>query len=54
MVFASAGHLFPYRVTPDGKVEALESIAYACEVQTVPKTSSSSLLPLKTSARWPA
>ncbi|HEX7182604.1 MAG TPA: PP2C family protein-serine/threonine phosphatase [Thermoanaerobaculia bacterium] len=33
MVFASAGHLFPYRVTPDGKVEALESIAYPLGVR---------------------
>ncbi|HEX9799889.1 MAG TPA: PP2C family protein-serine/threonine phosphatase [Thermoanaerobaculia bacterium] len=31
--FASAGHLFPYRVTPDGKVESLESIAYPLGVR---------------------
>lgn len=33
MVFASAGHLFPYRVAPDGKVEALESVAYPLGVR---------------------
>ncbi len=31
--FASAGHIFPYRVTPDGRVEALESIAYPLGVR---------------------
>jgi hypothetical protein len=31
--FASAGHLFPYRVTPDGRVESLESIAYPLGVR---------------------
>jgi serine phosphatase RsbU (regulator of sigma subunit) len=28
MFFASAGHLFPYRVTENGEVDALESISY--------------------------
>lgn len=33
MVWASAGHLFPYRVTPVGKVEVLESVAYPLGVR---------------------
>jgi sigma-B regulation protein RsbU (phosphoserine phosphatase) len=33
IVYASAGHLFPYRVTPAGKVQALESIAYPLGVR---------------------
>jgi len=33
MHFASAGHLFPYRVTTDGRVEALESVAYPLGVR---------------------
>ena len=33
LVYASAGHLFPYRVTPGGKVQALESIAYPLGVR---------------------
>jgi len=31
--FASAGHLFPYRVSADGRVESLESIAYPLGVR---------------------
>ena len=31
--FASAGHLFPYRVTADGRVEMLESVAYPLGVR---------------------
>jgi hypothetical protein len=31
--YASAGHLFPYRVTPDGRVESLESVAYPLGVR---------------------
>ena len=31
--FASAGHLFPYLVSPDGRVESLESIAYPLGVR---------------------
>jgi hypothetical protein len=31
--YASAGHLFPYRVTPEGDVESLESIAYPLGVR---------------------
>jgi sigma-B regulation protein RsbU (phosphoserine phosphatase) len=31
--FASAGHLFPYRVSRDGRVEMLESIAYPLGVR---------------------
>jgi sigma-B regulation protein RsbU (phosphoserine phosphatase) len=31
--YASAGHLFPYRVTPAGKVESLESVAYPLGVR---------------------
>jgi phosphoserine phosphatase RsbU/P len=31
--FASAGHLFPYRVSNDGSVESLESIAYPLGVR---------------------
>jgi len=34
MVWASAGHLFPYRVTTAGKVEALESVAYPLGVRS--------------------
>ncbi len=34
MVWASAGHLFPYRVTPAGKVEPLESVAYPLGVRS--------------------
>ena len=33
LVYASAGHLFPYRITVDGQVEALESIAYPLGVR---------------------
>ncbi len=33
MHFASAGHLFPYRVAEGGKVEALESISYPLGVR---------------------
>ena len=33
MIWASAGHLFPYRVTPGGKVEVLESVAYPLGVR---------------------
>jgi hypothetical protein len=33
MVYASAGHLYPYRVTSGGKVESLESIAYPLGVR---------------------
>ena len=33
LIYASAGHLFPYRVTPGGKVQALESIAYPLGVR---------------------
>ncbi len=33
MHFASAGHLFPYRVSRDGKVEVLESVAYPLGVR---------------------
>jgi serine phosphatase RsbU (regulator of sigma subunit) len=44
LVYASAGHLFPYRVTPGGKVQALESIAYPLGVRSYlavePKTAS--------------
>ena len=44
LVYASAGHLFPYRVTPGGKVESLESIAYPLGVRNYltvePKTAS--------------
>ncbi len=34
MCFASAGHLFPYRVTRGGTVEALESISYPLGVRS--------------------
>jgi serine phosphatase RsbU (regulator of sigma subunit) len=34
IVWASAGHLYPYRVTPGGKVEALESVAYPLGVRS--------------------
>jgi sigma-B regulation protein RsbU (phosphoserine phosphatase) len=34
VVWASAGHLFPYRVTPAGKVEVLESVAYPLGVRS--------------------
>jgi sigma-B regulation protein RsbU (phosphoserine phosphatase) len=33
LTFASAGHVFPYRVVPDGRVETLESIAYPLGVR---------------------
>jgi hypothetical protein len=33
MFYASAGHLFPYRVSEDGKVEALESVSYPLGVR---------------------
>ncbi len=33
LVYASAGHLFPYRVSTSGEVEALESIAYPLGVR---------------------
>ena len=33
LVYASAGHLFPYRITAAGQVEALESIAYPLGVR---------------------
>jgi sigma-B regulation protein RsbU (phosphoserine phosphatase) len=33
MVYASAGHLFPYRIDALGKVEALESVAYPLGVR---------------------
>ncbi len=33
LVHASAGHLFPYRITTAGRVEALESIAYPLGVR---------------------
>jgi len=33
MVYASAGHLFPYRIGRDGRVEALESVAYPLGVR---------------------
>ncbi|HEX3127587.1 MAG TPA: PP2C family protein-serine/threonine phosphatase [Thermoanaerobaculia bacterium] len=33
LVYASAGHLFPYRVTVEGVVEALESVAYPLGVR---------------------
>lgn len=33
LVYASAGHLFPYRITKEGRVEALESIAYPLGVR---------------------
>lgn len=33
LVYASAGHLFPYRITAAGKVEALESVAYPLGVR---------------------
>jgi hypothetical protein len=35
MAFASAGHLFPYRVSSSGAVEALESVAYPLGVRPV-------------------
>jgi hypothetical protein len=42
MVYASAGHLFPYRITAAGRVEALESVAYPLGVRgqldVVPRT----------------
>jgi hypothetical protein len=44
LVYASAGHLFPYRITAAGQVEALESIAYPLGVrgklQVEPRTAS--------------
>lgn len=33
MFWASAGHLFPYRVTRDGRTQALESVAYPLGVR---------------------
>lgn len=33
MVYASAGHLFPYRIDAAGRVEALESVAYPLGVR---------------------
>ena len=33
MVYASAGHLFPYRITAGGRVDALESTAYPLGVR---------------------
>ncbi|HEX6862326.1 MAG TPA: PP2C family protein-serine/threonine phosphatase, partial [Thermoanaerobaculia bacterium] len=33
LIYASAGHLFPYRITAEGRVEALESIAYPLGVR---------------------
>ncbi len=33
MQYASAGHLFPYRITRSGRVEALESVAYPLGVR---------------------
>jgi stage II sporulation SpoE-like protein len=33
MLYASAGHLFPYRVSAAGRVEALESVAYPLGVR---------------------
>ncbi|MEE8137639.1 MAG: PP2C family protein-serine/threonine phosphatase, partial [Thermoanaerobaculia bacterium] len=33
MSYASAGHLFPYRITTEGKVDALESISYPLGVR---------------------
>jgi hypothetical protein len=33
LVYASAGHLFPYRVTAAGRVESLESVAYPLGVR---------------------
>ncbi len=33
MLYASAGHLFPYRIGRDGRVEALESVAYPLGVR---------------------
>ena len=42
LVYASAGHLYPYRVTAGGDVEALESVAYPLGVRgrldVVPRT----------------
>ena len=42
LVYASAGHLFPYRITAAGQVEALESIAYPLgvrgQLQVEPRT----------------
>jgi len=41
MLYASAGHLFPYRIDCDGKVEALESVSYPLgvreDVAVIPK-----------------
>jgi sigma-B regulation protein RsbU (phosphoserine phosphatase) len=33
LLYASAGHLFPYRITAGGRVEALESVAYPLGVR---------------------
>lgn len=42
LLYASAGHLYPYRITAGGKVEALESTAYPLgvrgELQVEPRT----------------
>lgn len=42
LLFASAGHLFPYRISAGGRVEALESVAYPLGVRgrldVVPQT----------------
>ncbi|HEX5715308.1 MAG TPA: PP2C family protein-serine/threonine phosphatase [Thermoanaerobaculia bacterium] len=44
LVYASAGHLFPYRITAAGQVEALESIAYPLgvrgQLEVEPRTTS--------------
>ena len=41
MLYASAGHLFPYRIKADGRVDALESVSYPLgvreEVEMLPK-----------------
>jgi serine phosphatase RsbU (regulator of sigma subunit) len=33
MQYASAGHLFPYRVSPEGRVDSLESVSYPLGVR---------------------
>lgn len=33
LVYASAGHLYPYRITAEGQVQALESVAYPLGVR---------------------
>ncbi|HEX2254508.1 MAG TPA: PP2C family protein-serine/threonine phosphatase [Thermoanaerobaculia bacterium] len=35
LLYASAGHLFPYRIGRDGRVEALESVSYPLGVRDV-------------------